>query len=146
MVSPFLNPLLCLSAAACLLAGCRHTPEPSGRTLVSVSWVNPSPTPMEYLETTVGDHTILLEHLPPYRELSRETNLSLPQHPRVSTSYRIGAETLTLPTAFVETPRRKSPTGEYNLRIHMVRDETARLKLEPANVARARLRSATTTR
>ena len=133
-----------LALLTLLLAGCAGTPKMTDRRLVSVSWVNTTPVPMRNVQTRLNrTYThFSIEELPPYRELGVEADVRLPANPRVETTFTVGGDQVTLPSGYAGNPVRSSPVGEYNLRIDMSRGQTAILRLEPAEVARARLASA----
>ncbi|MDA3874875.1 MAG: hypothetical protein PF795_13070 [Kiritimatiellae bacterium] len=127
--------LVCL-----LLNGCQSTPVPTGDTLVSVSWVNATPSAIPYIQTTLCDsETASLEHLPGYSEVPVATRQSLTQNCRVETTLVQNGETVSLGTGWLESPTRTSKTREYNLRVHLQASAPPRLQQEPVQNLRARM-------
>jgi hypothetical protein len=139
-ITKLIFPCLQLFTLSLLLVSCRSTPEPTGDTLVSVSWVNTTPHAISYIQTTLcNSATASLEDLPGYSEVPVETRQSLTRNCRVETKMVQNGETVPLGTGWLEPPVRKSKTREYNLRIHLQPGTPPQLRLEPVQNLRARM-------
>lgn len=133
-------PLISVLAACLLLGGCQRTPAPTGDTLVSVSWVNSTPSAIPYIQTTLCDSaTAGTENLPGYSEVPVPTRQALTRNCRVETTLVQNGETVSLGTGWLEPPARASSTREYNLRVHLQSNAPPRLQLEPVRNLRARM-------
>jgi hypothetical protein len=135
--------LLCL-AILLPLVGCT-TPKPSGNTLVSISWQNPSPATFRFAEASLGDGTrpVVVEEVPPYAEPVAPTAIALSTHPRVDLVFQFNGQTQPRRTMLIPPPTRRDPQNEYHLRLRFVQtEESWQLvsELEPAGIARERLK------
>lgn len=126
-----------------LFSGCQSTPVPTGDTVVSVSWVNPSPHAIPYIQTTLcNSASVSLEQLPGYSEVPVSTRQSLTENCRVETTLVQNGETVSLGSGWLDSSTRKSKNREYNLRVHLQTGAPPRLQLEPVQNLRARMNAA----
>lgn len=108
---------------------------------MSVSWVNPTPANLTQVETKItgSDTPVKLENLPAYTEIAVETDQPLYKNGLIKTQLVIGTEKINLQPMHLEPPLRKSPEGEYNLRIQIHPGLPPVANLEPIRLTRARL-------
>ena len=104
-----------------MLAGCRTAPAPSGRSLVSVSFVNRSPEPLAFLRVTVdeGPQAARLETLAGYDEVWVPYAMPLSTRPRARVSWAQEGEGRQGPVLQVPPPTRRAADGQYHLRIFL---------------------------
>lgn len=126
------------------ITGCASTPQPTGDRIVSVSWVNRSPTPYRYVQTEVcgNEPSLSLEGLPPYSERALPLGIDLTQSCKVTVVSTVGKQTLPRQSNWIGVPRTLSPDGNYHLRIQVYPSSPPKLTLEPLENARKRLQDA----
>jgi len=123
------------------LSGCKSTPIPTGDRIVSISWVNPTPESIAYIESTVceNEKPFSVKNLLGYSEKAVTIDQLLYKNCRVHTKILGGGTLVSLGTGWIEPPLRKSPIAEYNLRIHLRSGFEPKVTLEPIRLKRARL-------
>lgn len=127
-----------------LLSGCAHTPTPTGDRIVSVSWINPSPTPYHLIQTSLcgKENSITLDELPAYTEKALYFEIDLTRNCRVNLIPVIGSTTLPQQSNWIPSPPLPSPDRRYHLQIRVFPNAPPILKLEPVDMALQRIHAA----
>jgi hypothetical protein len=122
-------------------SGCKSTPIPTGDRIVSISWVNPTPESIAYIESAVceNEKPFSMKNLPGYSEKAVTIDQLLYKNCSVHTKILDGSTLVSLGTSWLEPPLRKSLVAEYNLRIHLSSGFEPKVTLEPIRLKRARL-------